>query len=87
MTVAGQMTTGLDDVFIEALKLPQVERLVLARQIIDSCTIDEPPALNRQQLGELLNARFKAVDEGRMATYDASESLTRIRAMLAQRSP
>ena len=87
MTIAGQMAMDLDGVFVEALKLPQVERLVLARQIIDSCVVDEPPALNRQQLGELLNERFKEVDEGRMATYDAFESLARVRAMLALRSP
>ena len=52
MTVADQTTTGLDEVFVEALMLPQSERLVLARQLIESCTVDEPAALNRQQLGE-----------------------------------
>ncbi|MBC7856023.1 MAG: hypothetical protein IAF94_21550 [Pirellulaceae bacterium] len=82
MTVADQTTTGLDEVFVEALMLPQSERLVLARQLIDSCTVDEPAVLNRQQLGELLNARIKAVDEGRMATADAFESITRVRKLL-----
>ena len=64
MTVAEQTTTGLDEVFVEALMLPQSERLVLARQLIDSCTADEPTVLNRQQLGELLNARIKAGRRG-----------------------
>ncbi|MGI8982341.1 MAG: addiction module protein [Pirellulaceae bacterium] len=82
MTVADQTTTGLDEVFVEALMLPQSERLVLARQLIDSCTVDEPAVLNRQQLGELLNARIKAVDEGRMATFDFSESIARARQLL-----
>ena len=82
MTVADQTTTGLDEVFVEALMLPQSERLVLARQLIDSCTVDEPAVLNRQQLGELLNARIKAVDEGRMATSDDFESIARVQKLL-----
>ena len=87
MTIAGQAMTDIDVIFEEGLKLPQAERLALAQQLINSCTADEPPSLNRQQLGELLNARVKAVDEGRMATYDASESIARVRALLAQRKP
>jgi hypothetical protein len=87
MTVASQTMTDIDVIFEEGLKLPQAERLALAQQLINSCTADEPSALNRQQLGDLLNARIKAVDEGRMATYDASESIARVRALLAQRNP
>ena len=87
MTVTNQAMTDIDMAFEAGLKLPQAERLSLAQQLINSCTADEPPPLNRQQLGELLNARIKAVDEGRMATYDASESIARARAMLAQRKP
>lgn len=87
MTVADQTTMGLEEVFVEALMLPQSDRLVLAKQLIDSCTVDEPIALNREQLGELLKARIKAVDEGRMATFDWSETVARVRAMLAKRNP
>jgi hypothetical protein len=85
MPVANQPMKDIEAVFEEGLKLPQPERLVLAQQLINSCTPDEPQPLNRHQLEELLNARIKAVEEGRLATYDASESLARVRAMLAQR--
>lgn len=87
MTVTDQTTSGLDEVFVEALMLSQSERLVLARQLIDSCTVDEPTVLNRQQLAEVLNARIKAVDEGRMATFDASEAIARVRKLLAAVRP
>jgi hypothetical protein len=83
MPVTNQTMTEIDLVFEAGLKLPQAERLCVAKQLINSCTADEPPPLNRQQLEELLNARIKAVDEGRMATYDAPESIARVRAMLA----
>ena len=83
--VTEQTAAGREDVFVSALMLPQTERLELAKQLIDSCSADEPASLIPQELGEVLRARIKAVDEGRMTTCNWSESVARVRGMLAKR--
>ena len=77
------MTTS--QIFADALALSPPERASIALTLLQS--LPEGPRVFRteEELAEELNRRFEAIESGEMATYDAADTIRRVRESLASK--
>lgn len=74
------------EVACQAMELPLEQRADLAHRLIIS--LDKAPPVGEESLQDLLVARQKRVESGACTTYEASETLARMRRSLeAQNRP
>ena len=74
------MTTQLDIVEVEALKLPSGERAALAQRLLAS--LDEDAEIEKAWATEI-ERRVAEIDSGRVHAIPMEEALARVRASLA----
>jgi putative addiction module component (TIGR02574 family) len=75
-----------NDIWVQALGLPNDERAALAKQLLLSLEDDACDADNDAAWAVEIDARLDAIEQGRHQTCDWREALTEIRAKLSRRS-
>jgi putative addiction module component (TIGR02574 family) len=75
-----------DDLFTQALKLPEPQRAALARQLLLSLEPDDFDEDSEAAWATELEARLAAIEQGKFEAKDWRESLAEIRQSLATRT-
>jgi len=76
----------MNELWTQALRLPEQERAALARQLLLSLEPDDFGANDEATWEKELEARMAAIDEGRFAARDWREALADIRKSLSEGS-
>jgi putative addiction module component (TIGR02574 family) len=77
---------GMNELWTQALQLPEQERAALARQLLLSLEPDDFGGRHEAAWEKELEARMAAIDEGRFAARDWREALADIRKSLTEES-